>query len=171
MPDSSENINIAPISQDHSKVIELATLRSEKEALAKEKETIQLELENLKQQNQKFDKVRKEQIALLNQELEKVKDELTKAQYDLKIIDRFRQNSSNNKQEIEVLKQEKERIMNEKEALQVNFENALRENQILEKRRLNRIAGLETSLADVERRLRKTQEDLNQMYIKASDSR
>ena len=87
------------------------------------------------------------------------------------MVDRFRQNSSNNKQEIEVLKQEKERIMNEKESLQANFETALRENDILEKRRLNQIAGLENSLADVERRLRKTQEDLNQMYIKASNSR
>ena len=61
--------------------------------------------------------------------------------------------------------------MNEKESLQANFEHALRENEILEKRRLNQIAGLETSLADVERRLHKTQEDLNQMYIKASNSR
>ena len=86
-------------------------------------------------------------------------------------MDRFRQNSSHDKQEIEVLKQEKERIMNEKESLQANFEHALRENEILEKRRLNRIAGIETSLADVERKLRKTQEHLNQMYINASNSR
>ena len=73
--------------------------------------------------------------------------------------------------EIEVLKQEKENILNEKESLQIDFENFKAENEILKEGRLRKIAGLETSLNEIKKRLHKTQGDVDQMYITASINR
>lgn len=73
--------------------------------------------------------------------------------------------------EIENLNKEKDDIVNEKAAIEMEFENTLREHQVLEESRLHRIYDLQNHLSNVEERLHQSEKELNQMQKNATNNR
>merc|ERR1712223_1441394 len=73
--------------------------------------------------------------------------------------------------EIENLNKEKDDIVNEKAAIEMEFEKTLREHQFLEESRLHRIYDLQNDLSNVEERLHQSEKELNQMQKNATNNR